>query len=70
MPNAPYFRPDPEEHKDNPIVFLDISIGSEPAGRLVIELYSHVVPKTAENFRQFCTGEMRYVCIGYYLSRL
>ena len=26
---------------------------------MIIELYADVVPKTAENFRQFCTGEYR-----------
>lgn len=24
-----------------------------------MELFAHVVPKTAENFRQFCTGETK-----------
>lgn len=38
-------------------VFLDISIGDEPAGRLVIELFSDVVPKTCANFKALCTGE-------------
>uniref|UniRef100_A0A8C7BPV0 Peptidylprolyl isomerase H n=1 Tax=Neovison vison TaxID=452646 RepID=A0A8C7BPV0_NEOVI len=28
-----------------------------------IELFADVVPKTAENFRQFCTGEFRSVSI-------
>ncbi|KAG2425391.1 hypothetical protein HXX76_013805 [Chlamydomonas incerta] len=41
----------------NPVVFLDISIGGEAAGRVVLELYKDVVPKTAENFRALCTGE-------------
>ena len=28
-------------------------------GRIIFELFADVVPKTAENFRQFCTGELR-----------
>jgi len=38
-------------------VFLDISIGGRASGKLVVELYSDVVPKTAENFAALCTGE-------------
>lgn len=40
-----------------PRVFFDITIGGAPAGRIVMELFSDVVPKTAENFRALCTGE-------------
>uniref|UniRef100_A0A8W8NE59 Peptidyl-prolyl cis-trans isomerase n=1 Tax=Magallana gigas TaxID=29159 RepID=A0A8W8NE59_MAGGI len=40
-----------------PQVFFDISIGGQPAGRIVMELEADVVPKTAENFRALCTGE-------------
>lgn len=41
----------------NPVVFFDITIGGQDVGRLKMELFADVVPKTAENFRQFCTGE-------------
>lgn len=41
----------------NPRVFFDITIGGEPAGRVVMELRADVTPKTAENFRALCTGE-------------
>ncbi len=42
---------------DNPRVYLDVEIGGEPLGRLAIELFADVVPRTAENFRALCTGE-------------
>jgi len=41
----------------NPRVFFDITIGGQAAGRIEMELRADVVPKTAENFRQLCTGE-------------
>lgn len=46
----------------NPMVFLDIEVrgGSgrrEASGRVEIELFADVVPRTAENFRCLCTGE-------------
>lgn len=46
----------------NPNVFLDIEVrGSngrkEASGRVEIELFADVVPRTAENFRCLCTGE-------------
>ncbi|KDO20890.1 hypothetical protein SPRG_14121 [Saprolegnia parasitica CBS 223.65] len=41
----------------NPKVFFDITMGGAPAGRITMELFANVVPKTAENFRALCTGE-------------
>ena len=46
-------------HPDNPVVFFDIKIGDYPAGQIKMELFANVVPKTAENFRQLCTGQYR-----------
>jgi hypothetical protein len=40
-----------------PRCFFDITIGKKDAGRIVFELYSDIVPKTAENFRALCTGD-------------
>eukprot|EP00993_Chasmostoma_nieuportense_P005063 NODE_5702_length_622_cov_93.735354_g5538_i0.p1 GENE.NODE_5702_length_622_cov_93.735354_g5538_i0~~NODE_5702_length_622_cov_93.735354_g5538_i0.p1 ORF type:complete len:175 (+),score=29.78 NODE_5702_length_622_cov_93.735354_g5538_i0:58-582(+) len=45
--------------RTNPIVFFDITIGGVPSGRVQMELYADKCPKTAENFRQFCTGEAK-----------
>ncbi|EDL15462.1 mCG20642 [Mus musculus] len=41
----------------NPRVFFDVDIGGERVGRIVLELFADIVPKTAENFRALCTGE-------------
>eukprot|EP01051_Picozoa_sp_SAG22_P013620 SAG22_NODE_1547_length_4151_cov_3.067868_5_plen_235_part_00 len=35
----------------NPRVFFELAIGKEPAGRVVVELFKTVCPRTAENFR-------------------
>jgi cyclophilin family peptidyl-prolyl cis-trans isomerase len=35
---------------------MDVTIGSEPAGRVVFELFVDLTPKTAENFRALTTG--------------
>ncbi|KAI6145718.1 cyclophilin [Pisolithus thermaeus] len=38
-------------------VFFDITIGGQPAGRIVFRLYDDVVPQTARNFRELATGQ-------------
>ena len=40
-----------------PKVYLDVAANGESVGRIIIQLRSDVVPKTAENFRCLCTGE-------------
>jgi len=37
--------------------YLDVAADGKSLGRIVIELRSDVVPRTAENFRALCTGE-------------
>ncbi|KAF1850798.1 peptidyl-prolyl cis-trans isomerase H [Cucurbitaria berberidis CBS 394.84] len=46
-------------HPDNPVVYFDVAIGGQPAGRIQLELFLDVVPATSENFRRFCTGEFQ-----------
>ena len=54
-------------HPHNPVVFFDIRVGNADIGRILMELYFDLVPRTAENFRQFCTGEAKRdgVPLGY-----
>jgi Cyclophilin type peptidyl-prolyl cis-trans isomerase/CLD len=44
-------------NETNPRVYFDMEIGGVKAGRIVMELFSNLTPKTAENFRALCTGE-------------
>lgn len=40
-----------------PRVYMDIEASGAKLGRIIMELRSDIVPKTAENFRALCTGE-------------
>jgi hypothetical protein len=43
-----------------PEVFFDITIGGAPAGRITMKLRADIVPDTARNFGQLCTGEVGF----------
>jgi len=51
---------------EKPNVYLDVSIDSRPAGRIVLRLFDSVCPITARNFRQLATGQQGF---GYQGTR-
>eukprot|EP00826_Nyctotherus_ovalis_P027049 TRINITY_DN2109_c0_g2_i1.p1 TRINITY_DN2109_c0_g2~~TRINITY_DN2109_c0_g2_i1.p1 ORF type:complete len:379 (+),score=84.98 TRINITY_DN2109_c0_g2_i1:49-1137(+) len=40
----------------NPVVFIDVGIGKKVKERIVMHLFANMLPRTVENFRQFCVG--------------
>lgn len=55
---------------ENPHVYFDVTAGGTAAGRIVMELRADVVPRTAENFRQLCTGEAGFGYKGSNFHRI
>ncbi|XP_051525882.1 peptidyl-prolyl cis-trans isomerase A [Myxocyprinus asiaticus] len=53
-----------------PRVFFDLTANNSPLGRVIMELRADVVPKTAENFRQLCTGQPGYGYKGSIFHRV
>ena len=49
--------PIPSGIDSNPKCFMDIRIGSGELFNLQFQLYDHIVPLAAENFRCLCSGE-------------
>ena len=51
---------------DRTKVYFDIEVDGVYEGRINLELFDEVVPRTTENFRQLCTRELLF---GYWVDR-
>ncbi|KAG2129334.1 putative cyclophilin [Suillus cothurnatus] len=51
-------------------VYFDITINGNAAGRIVFKLFDDVVPRTARNFRELCTGQNGYGYAGSGFHRI
>ena len=50
-------------------MYLEVTADGEDLGRVEIELFDDLVPQTAENFRQLCTGEPGFGYKGSKVNR-
>lgn len=53
-----------KEMSNNSFAYLDIKIGLEKGGRVIIELFDDIVPKTVKNFMSLCLGSESDSALG------
>lgn len=58
------------DRSDSTIVYMDIGVNNKKIGRLVIELYDSIVPKTVNNFKAFIKGYNGYSYKGCNFHRI
>jgi cyclophilin family peptidyl-prolyl cis-trans isomerase len=46
-----------DKHRPDDIVFMEITAGKNKLGKIVIKLFSDIVPKTCENFKVLCSNK-------------
>ena len=51
-------------------MFFDVTIGAQPAGRIVLGLFGDDAPKTAANFAALATGEQGFGYKGSIFHRI
>jgi cyclophilin family peptidyl-prolyl cis-trans isomerase len=64
------FSSNPTEGTVTDTVYFDITADGEPLGRVEFGLFGEAVPKTAENFKQLCTGEPGFGYEGSMFHRI
>ena len=45
---------------DRPMTYFDININGEEVGRIIMELFTDVTPKTCENFINLCKNQEKF----------
>ena len=58
------------EQKKGSQCFFDLQVDGKDLGRVTFTLFDEVVPKTAENFRQLCTGQNGFGYKGSFFHRI